>query len=375
MFAQGPPLPVAQSITNPSGSIADTLDLNFRTSYLEQFNLTLEKQLGANVIQATYVGMLGRHLANIFNDQNVPAPVSNSTLENIAQAKAITTSQAYNTLRPYYSKLPNVTQIGGYYSTGSSSYNSLQLSFSRRTSAGLTMGANYTLAHGLDNIIGLSNEINDGYGNVPSQIHTLEYGNSDLDIRNRGVITANYELPFGKTAHGLQRLATGGWQLNTLMVWESGMPFTVTNSQDIALTNNAGFTDRPNRLHSATLSHPTPSEFFDITAFAPQTSGTLGSERKNPLYGPHYRHVDASLFKTFPVYRESTLEFRAEGFNVTNTMNYANPNSGLQVSPQTNAAGAPLDTYTVQSSTFGKLTAASPNYNPRQIQFAVKYQF
>ncbi len=78
---QGPPLPVAQSITNPSGSIPDTLDPNFRTSYLEQFNLTLEKQLGANVVRATYVGMLGRHLASVINDQNVPynAPGSSRT--------------------------------------------------------------------------------------------------------------------------------------------------------------------------------------------------------------------------------------------------------------------------------------------------------
>jgi Carboxypeptidase regulatory-like domain/TonB dependent receptor len=380
MFAQGPPLPVAQSITNPSGSIADTLDVHFRTSYLEQFNLTLEKQLGANVIQATYVGMLGRHLASIFNDQNAPAPVSNITLQNLAKAEGLgNNANAFNTLRPYFSKLPNVTQIGGYFSTGSSSYHSLQLSFTRRTSKGLTLGANYTLAHGLDDIIGLSNEVNDGFGNVPSQIHTLEYGNSDLDIRNRGVITANYELPFGKTARGLQRLATGGWQINTLMVWESGMPFTVTNSQDVALTSNETFTDRPNQLHSARLSKPTPSEFFDITAFAPQTSGTVGSERKNALYGPHYRHVDASLFKTFPVYKESTLEFRAEAFNVTNTTNYATPNASLQITPDASTVNGQQvfnsNNYFVQGSQFGKLTGTSANYNPRQIQFALKYQF
>jgi hypothetical protein len=86
--------------------------------------------------------------------------------------------------------------IGGYFSTGASSYHSLQMSFTRRTKAGLTV---YTLAHALDDVISLSNEVNDGYGVVPSQINTLEYGNGDLDIRNRGVLTANYALPFGKT--------------------------------------------------------------------------------------------------------------------------------------------------------------------------------
>jgi Carboxypeptidase regulatory-like domain/TonB dependent receptor len=368
-FQQGPPLPTPSSATNPSGQIADTLDVNFRPSYLEQFNLTVEKQIGGNVIQATYAGILGRHLASIFNDQNVPAPISNTALNALAAAQGTNSATAFNTLRPYYNGLPNVTQIGGYYSTGASSYHSLQLSVTRRTQAGLTLGANYTLAHGLDDVLGLSNEINDGYGVVPSQIHTLDYGNSDVDIRNRGVLTANYALPFGKSLHGVEGALAAGWQANTLMVWESGEPFTVINSQDIALTTNAGFSDRPNQLHKASMGGSSIQEFFDTTAFAPQLSGQVGTAGKNSLYGPHFRHVDLSVFKTFPVYRESTLEFRAEAFNIANTTNFANPNNTLQVTPN---AG---NTYSVQNSTFGQITSTSANYNPRLFQFALKYQF
>ncbi len=239
----------------------------------------------------------------------------------------------------------------------------------------MTLGANYSLAHGLDDVIGLSNEINDGFGIVPSRINSMDYGNSDMDIRNRGVVTANYELPFGKSLHGVERVLAGGWQANTLLVWESGQPFTVTNSQDVALTTNAGFSDRPNQIHSASLSNSSISEFFDASAFAPQLSGTIGSERKNPLYGPHYRHVDFSVFKDFTVYRASTLEFRAECFNITNTANFATPNAALQVTPNTDSTGASLDTYSVQSSTFGQITSTNPNYNPRLFQFALKYQF
>jgi hypothetical protein len=152
-------------------------------------------------------------------------------------------------------------------------------------------------------------------------------------------------------------------------VWESGEPFTVTDSQNIALTTNAGFVDRPNQLHGASLSNPAIHEFFDITAFAPQTSGTLGTARKNSLYGPHFRHTDFSLFKTFPIYRESTIEFRAEAFNIGNAANFANPNATLGVTPNSN------DTYSVQGNTFGQITSTSPNYTPRIFQFALKYQF
>jgi len=370
-FQRGLPLPTAASATNPAGNIADPVDPNFRSSYLEQFNLTLERAFGPNVLQATYVGMLGRHIAQIYNDQNLPPLISNNTLNALAAVEGTTPGVAYNKLRPFYTQLPNITQIGGYNSAGSSNYNALQLSLNRRTSAGLTFGANYTLAHGLDNVLNLSNEINDGYGTIPSQISSVDYGNSDVDIRNRLAFSANYELPFGKSASGLVATLAKGWQANTILVWESGEPFTVVNSSGIATTSNGNHNDRPNQLRKGNLSGSSISQFFDPTAFAPQTSGVLGTERKNPLYGPHYRHVDLSLFKNFPIYKETNLQFRAECFNIANVTNFANPNNTLQSS----AGTTDPDIYTVTPNNVGTITTTSANYNPRLFQFALKYQF
>jgi hypothetical protein len=370
-FQRGLPLPTAASATNPAGNIADAVDPNFRSSYLEQFNLTLEKAFGPNVLQATYVGMLGRHIAQIYNDQNLPPLISNNTLNALAAVEGTTPGTAYNRLRPFYTQLPNITQIGGYNSGGSSNYNALQLSLNRRTSAGLTFNANYTLAHGLDNVLNLSNEINDGYGTIPSQISSVDYGNSDVDIRNRLAFSANYELPFGKSASGLVATLAKGWQANTILVWESGEPFTVVNSSGIATTSNGNHNDRPNQLRKGNLSGSSIAKFFDPTAFAPQTSGLLGTERKDPLYGPHYRHVDLSLFKNFPIYKETFLQFRAEAFNIANVTNFANPNNTLQSS----AGTANPDIYTVTPNNVGTITTTSANYNPRLFQFALKYQF
>ena len=370
-FQLGLPLPTAASATNPAGNIADPVDPAFRSSYLEQFNLTLERAFGPDVLQATYVGMLGRHIAQIYNDQNLPPLISNNTLSALAAVEGTTPGVAYNMLRPFYAQLPNITQIGGYNSGGSSNYNALQLSLNRRTSAGLTFGANYTLAHGLDNVLNLSNEINDGYGTIPSQISSVDYGNSDVDIRNRLAFNANYELPFGKSASGLVGTLARGWQANTILVWESGEPFTVINSSGIATTSFGNHNDRPNQLRKGNLSGSSIAEFFDPTAFAPQTSGILGTERKNPLYGPHYRHVDLSLFKNFTVYRESFIQFRAECFNIANVTNFADPNNTLQSS----AGTVDPDVYTVTSNNVGTITTTSANYNPRLFQFALKYQF
>ena len=377
-LAQGLPIPTAASATNPSGSIADTVDPNFRTSYLEQFNLTLERDFGGNVFQATYVGELGRHMAQVYSDQNTPAPVSNSAINSIVATSGgtLNSAQAFNTLRPFYSKLPNVTSIGGYNSRGASSYNALQLSLTRRTRAGLTVEANYTFAHNLDNFLGISNEINDGYGSLPNELSTLEYGNSDLDLRQRGVVTGDYVLPFGKNLRGITGALAKGWQANTILVWDTGTPFSITNSVNVVTTTPSANVDRPNEVHSAKVSDPNVSRFFDASAFQPQLSGTVGSERRNTLYGPHFRHVDLSVFKTFPVYRESTIEFRAECFNIANTANFSAPNHSLQIAPNTDpVTGATLDTYSVQANNIGTITSLTPSYNPREFQFALKYQF
>ncbi|HEY4050742.1 MAG TPA: carboxypeptidase regulatory-like domain-containing protein [Acidobacteriaceae bacterium] len=341
-FSQGLPLPAPASATNPSGAIPNAVDPAYRSSYLEQFNLTVEHDFSGNVVQVSYVGMLGRHLAQVYNDVNAPPP---NTLADP------------NTLRPFIAQLPNVRQIGGYKSGGSSSYNSLQVSLTRRLQHGLTVGANYTYAHGLDDVIDLSNEINDGYGAVPSQINTLDYGNSDLDIRNRGVVQGVYDLPFGKNLTGPAAIFGKGWQASTILVWSNGMPYTIVNSTSVSNTNPGEGSDRPNQLHAATVGNPTIARYFDTGAFATQTPGALGSERKNPLYGPPYRHLDLALAKTVPIHENINLQFRAESFNLTNVTNFATPN------------------HTIGQSNFGTITSASPNYVPREFQFVLKVQF
>jgi hypothetical protein len=173
-FAQGFPVITPTSISTPGSSIPTAETPNYRTSYLEQFNLTVQKDWGGNVVTASYVGLLGRELAQLLADLNAPPP--NLCGANLA---------CYQPLRPYYKVQPNLGQIQFLQFGGESSYHALQLSFQRNLKAGLTFNVNYNWAHSLDNATPMSEQLAQGYGSVPSLVDTRDYGNSLLDIGNR----------------------------------------------------------------------------------------------------------------------------------------------------------------------------------------------
>ena len=361
-LGQGIPIPVPQSLNSPSLSLPDNVALNFRTSYVEQFNLLLEKQFGQNVITIGYVGSVGRHLPVVLNDINVPNPLTASA--------SLRGPDGRFDVRPTANILPGLGSVGEYLSIGSSSYHSLQTSFQRRYSNGLTVSANYTYSHSIDDATTLSYEGQEGFGNAnPFAIHQFETGNSDLDLRHRFLASATYELPFGKNFEGAKKLALAGWQTNSVLVWNSGSPFSITDNftgfGNSVFNGIGGGPTRPDQIAPATVSNPNVAQAFNINAFAIPTLGTIGNTRRNSLYGPNFRHFDLSVFKEFPVTDRAKLQFRAETFNLTNTPNYFVANNQNDA-PTTNA---------VQGAGFGKIVITNPNYTPRELQFALKLLF
>jgi hypothetical protein len=363
-FQNGLPEPSTPDMSNPTGTIPEAMDTNWHVSYAEQFNLLLQKDFHGTTVTAAYVGALGRHVERQYPDFNAPTPNTLSTT-------------AANTLRPFYDKYPNITVIKGIASNGNSSYHSLQAIVERHFKNGLGFNFNNTWSHALDdaNPSGAS-----GIGSLPNSVGMritsgglrYDYGNGDFDVRDRIAATANYQLPFGKNLKGARGVAAKGWQANMMMVWATGLPFTVTNASNVSGTNpGSSNTDRPNVVGKMTVSKPGVAEFFNTSAFVAQKPGTIGVlssdtgssvygsnwEQRNALHGPHQRHLDVSLFKTLPVTKGSNVQFRVECFNVTNTANFAAPNSSLG------------------GKAFGELTQMTAGYTPREIQFALKYQF
>ncbi len=339
------PTPVPSSYTNPSGALRG-MALDFRNSFVEQANLNVQQQVGSFVVSVAYVGEYG-HKLRISPDRNVAAP---STV----------TSPSYVTRRPYYSQYPNVTSILHNETSGFQNYNALQTTLARTIGHGLTLNANYTWSKALGDVQAFS--AGGLYASaVPNETATLEYGNSELSVQNRFAMMLNYSLPFGQSTHGAQAALVKGWQINAIDVWQTGQPFTVTNSSP--LSNTGIGSDRPNQISdpnsagSSGLPIHTRTHWFNTAAFAGQTLGTIGTERRNMLFGPNFRHFDLSVNKDFALGDRINLQARVETFNIFNTPNFGQPSA---VFP---------------SATFGTITSTRTNSTPRQIQGSLRLSF
>jgi hypothetical protein len=338
--------------TNPAlyaGTTINATDFNAKSSYLEQYTIQMQKQLGANIITVGYVGNLGRHLTanpniNLPGSPNLPLPFPTLIGTTI-----------------------NQRETGGV-----SEYNALQLQFQRRFTHGLTANVTYTYANATGNTpvidegpgssyncVGycvVDNRSNPGSPLIYRGWQQYDMRNTDEDVENAFTAMVNYDLPFGSNLTGVAGVLGKGWAINVIGQWDTGQPFTVANNHNQSNIPGLG-SDRPDQIGSTSLSNSSIAEFFNINAFALQTAGTLGDEKRNQIFGPSQRHLDLSLFKQFPLLERFTLQFRAEVFNLTNTANFAAPNS------------------TFGNSNFGTISSTAVGSNPRQIQLALKLLF
>jgi hypothetical protein len=159
----------------------------------------------------------------------------------------------------------------------------------------------------------------------------------------------------------------GGWQFNTNVIIQSGLPFNVSY-KDAGADRDTG----PNRpdLIGDPEGPKTRDQWFNTTpigsqgsAFGRPAPGTFGNLSRNHLRGPGYWRADASLFKHF-AFGERSVELRLEAVNVLNHVNLGNPDSevGVPGNPNSNA---------------GRINSTAYfNADPqRQVQFGIKFKF
>ncbi|OLC49022.1 MAG: hypothetical protein AUH43_08415 [Acidobacteria bacterium 13_1_40CM_65_14] len=326
----------------PYGAFAVSQGL--RLPYVENFNVNVEQQIGpSTAVQLGYVGTRGHRLA-IMRDINAPPP----SAAGLSQAR-----------RPLNAVYPDLAAINQLETTGRSRYNSLQASIIQNSWHGLSGRLNYTLGHAMDNASEARNTLPMNSADVDA-----DWGNASFDIRH--VLTAGFTdtLP----AFGTSRLGDG-WQLNAIAHIQSGSPFNVTTGTDASGTGDRS--DRPNVVGDpfsgiVQPNSPVSVQYFNPAAFAAPAAGTFGNVARNVYYGPGFKTVDVSVFKTTRLNKGASLQLRCEIFNVFNITNWANPGSTLS-----------------SSTSFGLLTNtrngnSAPGIGsgePRNVQLAAKILF
>jgi len=143
-FGDGLPIPTASSATSLSGAIQAAEDLNYRNSYLHQWNIAIQQEIFGNTVTFAYVGNAGRFLSDQVGDINRALPSGRSTAN----------------ARRFASVLPLVTTIQQLRSDGSSNYNAVQLSLERRFAKGFGYNANYVHSQNFDNAQQAAQDLN-----------------------------------------------------------------------------------------------------------------------------------------------------------------------------------------------------------------------
>jgi hypothetical protein len=239
-----------------------------------------------------------------------------------------------------------------------SNYNAFQMRVEKRFSQGLYWLSVYTFSKSLDTAsVNLDS---------PQDSRNLlaNYGPSVFDQRHRFVMSTIYQLPFGRgqryasNSGGFANALIGGWQLNGIVVFAGGNPFSVQASGDRTETGCLGCVQKANAVGSAPGNLPsserTVQRWFNTAAFALAPLGTFGNTGRNIIVGPGTNNFDLSLIKDTRLGENKTLQFRAEFFNAFNHSQFY-----LPIADPTNPA-------------FGQITAARA---AREIQFGLKFIF
>ena len=370
----GPIFPVNSS-SPPICSIGSPCDIsaidqNLKTPYVLNWNLNVQQQITpTTLLQVAYVANHGVKLYSTIDQNQINTSIDGADSQ-------------YG--RPLVSNCP--ANLGGLGTGGScfpylefvntignkslSSYQALQVTFTKRYSHGLYFLAGYTYGHAIDTTSGTTN-----LADVPqnSLDYAAEKAAGDYDIRHRFTLSVIYDIPSIKSK--LQMLE--GWQVSGIYSYQTGEPLNLyDDNYDLTGTlegyYNAGW-DRWNikgNPKNLTWSQTAPLPFLSNTydsdgnvltrdpvclsaattpalvesldyvggcwakngaIMYPNAFNTFGTMGRNILRGPGFNNFDFSVSKMWKLHERLQLQFRAEFFNIFNHPNFANGSIGTDL--------------------------------------------
>ena len=373
-------LPLSTASAPPSNAllVPGGVQPDLKMPTLISYSLRVEQALSQNTsLTVGYVGTHGYHeIVGVDGNTPVPTicpaspcPATYPKTFPVGVAGAPVPAGSYYIPAGRPKANPAIANTWTWFSRGDSSYNSLQVDLNHRFSHDLSLRGVYTWSKTLDDGDSLNAT---AAGNAPGLVSNpydvkADWGPATYDVRNLGVISVVYGLPFGSGkpfAAALGRFGNGavsGWSVNSLVVLQAGFPFTPQLSYNPSNDGNTRNPVRPfvnpNFQGSAILGKP--SQWFNPNAFLapPANSGFYGNLGRNTLVGPGLATWDFSTVKDTSLHERLTLQFRAEIFNLLDRANFNTPN--LIVFTPTGVSG-----------TAGAISSTATT--ARQVQFGVK---
>jgi hypothetical protein len=326
----------SQSAPFPKPVLVNTFDETFDTPVTYNYNLAFEREVARGwMARAAYVGS-----------------TATKGRDELTLNPAIYTPGGPTGNPDARRRLTEYSGITQYVQNRDSQYHSMQLSLNRRYSNGFTARVNYTLADLTGTIGGpeLVPYFHPQYDQIVDQLVDGRLG----DLRRHRFVTSwVYDIPGPQ--EGVFGTVVGGWQVTGIYQWQSGEPFTIVSGRD-----NAGWGLGENRAirTGQPFEPPAGSDatvWFNPAAFAVNPNGSFGETLRGEYFGPSRQTVDLGMFKNFRFTNEMNIQFRAEFFNLFNTVNFNNPGTTVAT-----------------ASSFGRITAAQ---DPRIMQFGFKFVF
>jgi hypothetical protein len=340
---------------------ANFWDPNVRVPYLQQWNLTLQRQIGPLGLTVSY---LGSHNVGLLYGRNINQPPPSTTPFSVSELPN-----------------PNFYTIDAWTNGSTDKYNALQIVGTKTVGNNLVVNSAYTWARDLtdspDNDWVFGSPIQNAYNRAP------EWGNNLFTPTQRFYAAVIWSLPVGKGQHflngmhGWQNAMFGGWRTAYVVTLQTGQWFTPSfDGFDPSNTNTIG--GRPDRVLGTSLypANQTINDWFNANAFAipgcpattpvcsdPADVGRFGNAAPNQLQGPGTKNVDFTLMKDFLIAEKRRLQFQAVFANLFNHPAFANPAADISA-----------------TSTVGVITSTQGNYlqgsSPeRAINFAMRFQF
>ncbi len=362
-------------------------------SYIMQWNLNIQQQIGSWMVSVGYIGARGVHLLQVERNIDTVPPIYTSAGWFYP---AVLASAPLQKINPHYSAI----NTSATWNTDSD-YSAAQASVKHNFNRGFQVLGSYAWGKSIDSASSTGSTTSgsgypNGIGSPSPQNPVINRGLSDFDIRHNATVSLVYDAPDPHAAFRPLEVVAKGWELAGIYKIQTGMPFSVVLSSDEAYVNPASpktayrgetetdtttvsLGERPNVLPHCKLTNPgNISNYINANCFSfPSPSDTmnhlpggtpgtyLGNSPRNSLTAPGYQDADLSLLKNNKIGERFTTQLRFEFFNALNHPNLAL--SGATTNAIYNSSGA-------IPSTFGHIISTGGN-NARQIQYGFKLTF